>query len=214
MGQPTGKGGGTGASSAASDSAVKLAESINAEISPVRGELTSQFLEALKTGGVGAQIPIIQRSIEANRLATQGALGATRAGTRAAVSEAQSGAGRANTDVMSQLAAGGLTGTPFAARVQAETATAGRSAVAQLLAQRAVTESDLTAQRAAYEATLPTDIAQSFISGAPAYSLGQTQQAFTGFGQGSQFQLGNAGIQSQRDIAKSGEVTKLASLGK
>jgi hypothetical protein len=39
------------------------------ESSPVRRELLDQTLEAMLTGGVGAQVPIIQRSVEASNAA-------------------------------------------------------------------------------------------------------------------------------------------------
>jgi hypothetical protein len=54
---------------------------------PILQELTRQILEALKTGGVGAQIPILQRLIEAG---SKSASDTTRSATTAV---ARSGAG-------------------------------------------------------------------------------------------------------------------------
>ena len=41
---------------------------------PIRKELSGQILEALRTGGVGAQIPVVQRAVENTKQATSGAL--------------------------------------------------------------------------------------------------------------------------------------------
>lgn len=46
---------------------------------PIRDEVFGQVLEALKTGGIGARLPIIQKSVEASRAATSEALTATKA---------------------------------------------------------------------------------------------------------------------------------------
>jgi hypothetical protein len=104
-------------------------------IFPLFKELTGQQLEALRTGGVGAQIPVIQRAVEQTRLATA----------------------RGLTDVEQGLAAQGLAGTPFAARMQAQLAQQGRLAASQI----------------------PTNIAQQFIAGIP----GQIQTGLGGAAQ-------------------------------
>jgi hypothetical protein len=77
---------------------------------PLFQESAAQQLEALKTGGVGARIPMIQRAVEASKAATAGAL-------------------RGTTD---ELAATGLAGTPFAASTLAGTRMSGEQATSQI----------------------------------------------------------------------------------
>jgi predicted RNA-binding protein Jag len=59
------------------DQLFQAAQAILKQTGPVRKELLGQTLEALKTGGVGAQIPIIQRAVENSKAATGNALKAT-----------------------------------------------------------------------------------------------------------------------------------------
>ena len=67
------------------------------EAVPLREEVLRQIQEALTTGGVGAQIPIAQRAVEAALLGQSAATDATR----------------------DSLARAGLTGTPFAEQILA-----------------------------------------------------------------------------------------------
>src|SRR5438876_4705928 len=83
-----------------------IAETILKQTGPVRKELLGQTLEALKTGGVGARIPIIQRAVEASKQATSSALKETTASGGAA----------------------GLAGTPFLQSILAKTRVSGEQA--------------------------------------------------------------------------------------
>jgi len=75
---------------------------------PVREEIFRQVTEALKTGGVGAQIPLITRAVES-----------TRAATSRALAETEASLGRSR-----------LAGTPFGQRILAETRMGGEGAAA------------------------------------------------------------------------------------
>lgn len=77
---------------------------------PIRRELSAQILEALKTGGVGAQIPIVQRAVEGTKQATSGAL----RGTEEA------------------LAGGNLMNTPFGQQILAQQRQAGAQAASNI----------------------------------------------------------------------------------
>jgi hypothetical protein len=59
------------------DQLLNAAQTILRQTGPVRKELLGQTLEALKTGGVGARIPIIQRAVEQSKQATGQALKGT-----------------------------------------------------------------------------------------------------------------------------------------
>lgn len=87
-----------------------FAGEVREESRPVRQEIFRQVTEALKTGGVGAQIPLITRSVEASRAATSRTLAET---------EASLGRSR-------------LSGTPFGQRILAETRLGGETAAAQI----------------------------------------------------------------------------------
>jgi hypothetical protein len=78
----------------------RIANAFFDETRPLRRNLTDQLLEALKTGGAGAQLPIVNKAVESSNRATSNTL--------------------RNLD--EQLAQFGLTGTPFGveARTQAE----------------------------------------------------------------------------------------------
>jgi len=80
MGSSTGKGGkvgGAGGSAALDNLANTMAEQskvLFGEAQPVTKELFNQIYEALTTGGIGAQLPIAQKGVEASRAATSKAL--------------------------------------------------------------------------------------------------------------------------------------------
>lgn len=80
------------------------------DVDPLRGMLFEQIGEALRTGGVGAQIPLVQRSVAESRRAT----------------------GETMRGVERQLSAMGLLGTPFGQRQMAELALAGRREAARI----------------------------------------------------------------------------------
>lgn len=84
------------------------------ESTPLRRETLNQTLEAMRTGGVRAQIPLIQRSVEASRAGQSTAL----RGLEGQISQAP-----------------GLGGTPFAARLQAMTRLAGEQQTAGIPTQ-------------------------------------------------------------------------------
>ena len=102
-----GKGGGGDDNKAAEDLA-EIAKMFFAETGPLRQELTSQYGEALTTGGVGARMPIIAKSQERSRQATSNALRALDA----------------------QLAQSGTAGTPFGDRLRTGTIQRGEQATA------------------------------------------------------------------------------------
>ena len=112
-GQSNGKGGGAGGPQLTANPDPELSaftKEIRETSKPVRDEVFGQVLEALKTGGVGAQIPSIQRSVEASRGATAQALRGTE----------------------EDLAASGLGRTAFGQRALAETRLAGEQQTAQI----------------------------------------------------------------------------------
>ena len=102
-----GGGGGKGSRSQAQTTGSQALESIALQIEsesrPSRQEMFRQVLEGLRTGGIGARIPIVSAGQEASRLATSRAL-----------------QGTTESLVRSRLA-----GTPFGERVMAETRLAG-----------------------------------------------------------------------------------------
>jgi hypothetical protein len=73
-------------------------------------QLLSQITEALRTGGIGAQIPIIQQS----------------------VSNANQALGDTLTQTQGGLASSGLGRTPYGARIMAETQRAGNADIARI----------------------------------------------------------------------------------
>lgn len=82
-----------------------------AEVSkPARETFFGQLQEALTTGGIGARIPIIQKSVEASKSATSAALRGTE----------------------ESLARAGIAGDPFGQKVLAGTRLAGETATAQI----------------------------------------------------------------------------------
>ncbi len=78
------------------------------ETGEMRGELQSQMLEMLTTGGAGARVPIVSRAEEAQRRASSQAL----------------------TQLDERLAQKGLAGTPFGEQIRSQQELAGRQAVA------------------------------------------------------------------------------------
>lgn len=91
------------------DQLLNAAQTILRQTGPVRKELLGQTLEALKTGGVGAQIPIIQRAVEQSKEATGQALKGT----------------------SDQAAAGGVTG-PYLQSILAATRMKGEQNTSQI----------------------------------------------------------------------------------
>lgn len=77
---------------------------------PIRRVLSQQTLEALRTGGVGARLPIAQRAVENTRIATGQSLRSAEGG----------------------LSRAGLAGTPFAQRMLAQLSQQGRFAQSQI----------------------------------------------------------------------------------
>lgn len=108
-----GKGPGKVATPEATNQLLTAATKIVKGTNPVRTELLSQMLEALKTGGVGAQIPLIQRSVEASKQATSNAMVGTTEG----------------------LAQSNLVGTPFGQRILAQQRQAGAQQASQIPTQ-------------------------------------------------------------------------------
>lgn len=110
-------GGGKGGSSGAGSTSISaqpdpetsaFTKELREGTKPIRDEVFGQVLEALKTGGIGARLPIVQRAVEGSRAATSQALNATTA--------AASGTG--------------LEKSPFLARILAETRLGGEQATA------------------------------------------------------------------------------------
>lgn len=77
---------------------------------PVQNEFFTQVGEALRTGGVGAQLPMVSRSVEESRSALTRSLAQTE----------------------DDLARTGLARTPFGANVLAQTRQSGEQAVARI----------------------------------------------------------------------------------
>lgn len=75
-----------------------------------RTDLFSQLSEALRTGGIGARIPIVSKAVEA----------------------AKGGVSKALTQTDEALAKIGLTGTPFGENIKAQTRLAGEGSVARI----------------------------------------------------------------------------------
>ena len=92
---------------------INLAQQLFGETYELRTTLADQMLEALQTGGIGAQIPLINRAMEASNRATGGALA----------------------DIDTQLAQSGLAGTPFGEAIKAQTASEGKFESSQIPGQ-------------------------------------------------------------------------------
>lgn len=86
---------------------------LSSETKPIREVLSSQYLEALNTGGIGARIPIITAMQDQSRMGTANAL-------------------RGTSD---QLATAGLARTPYAASILANTRLQGDTATAMIPSQ-------------------------------------------------------------------------------
>ena len=91
----------------------QIAETILKQAGPLRKELLGQTLEALKTGGVGARIPVIQRAVESSKQATSNAL-------------------RGTTE---SLGATGLASSPYGQSILANIRTQGGQATSQIPTQ-------------------------------------------------------------------------------
>jgi len=85
----------SGGGSLVNSESLALAKQFMNETSGVRQTFTQQLLEALKTGGVGARVPIIEQAVE---------------GTRRAAS-------KATTQTAEELARQNLAGTPYGAEI-------------------------------------------------------------------------------------------------
>lgn len=87
-----------------------IKENILPGFSPIQNQTFSQLSEALRTGGVGAQIPIIQQS----------------------VSQSQSALSRGLQDVQGRQAAQGIAGTPFGNRELTGARLEGQQSIARI----------------------------------------------------------------------------------
>lgn len=85
------------------------------ESRPMRRETYGQLTELLRTGGVGARVPIIQAAVANQRGATSAALRGTQG----------------------QLSSAGLANTPFGQRIMAEQRAGGQQNIAGIPAQMA-----------------------------------------------------------------------------
>lgn len=103
-------GGGKKESSSETDYLGQYARALFNETSPLRKEFTDQSLEALKTGGIGAQIPLIARAIEASKAQTSQNLFTT----------------------FENLSKSRLAGTPFGQAIMAGSRIAGDQATARI----------------------------------------------------------------------------------
>jgi len=90
-------------------------------LKPLATELIPQITESLRTGGVGARLPIARKGVEASRAASS----------------------RATTGTEESLARGGLSGTPFGEAILALTRQRGEQATAAVPIDIAKSFSDL-----------------------------------------------------------------------
>ena len=102
-------GGGKGETGTTKDLS-KIAKTFFKETTPLRKDLTNQFLEALVTGGAGARLPIVNKAVESSRRATSNTL----------------------RGLDEQLAQSGLAGTPFGVQARTQTEQEGRFATSQI----------------------------------------------------------------------------------
>lgn len=105
------KGGGGGGGD--SGQLAGIIRELSEETKPIRDTLSSQFLEALNTGGIGARLPIIGAAQDQSRAATAKAL----------------------TGTQDQLTRMGLGRTPFAANTMAQTRLQGETATSVIPSQ-------------------------------------------------------------------------------
>jgi hypothetical protein len=108
-------GGGKDKSSPGIDQLLSMAAGLNSEVSPLRQAYGKQSLEALKTGGITAAIPIINRAVEASRSSLSSTLNSM------------------NED----LAKYRLTGTPFGQQIYNQARIGGEANVANIAPQYA-----------------------------------------------------------------------------
>ena len=88
----------------------RLIQELFGETKGLRNTLIEQMTELLQEGGIGAQIPIINRAVDASARATGGAL----------------------RDLDSDLSSQGLTGTPFGEAMKAQLGSEGKFAQSQV----------------------------------------------------------------------------------
>ncbi len=103
-------GGGKAAGQRGSEALDKFVSEFAEVSKPARETFFGQLQEALTTGGIGARIPIIQKSVEASKSATSAALRGTE----------------------ESLAKAGIAGDPFGQRVLAQTRLAGETQTSQI----------------------------------------------------------------------------------
>ncbi|HXU80084.1 MAG TPA: hypothetical protein VN914_01720 [Polyangia bacterium] len=101
----TGKGGSVKKSSA-EEGLLSVASQLINESAPLRKEVLGQTLESMQTGGIGAQLPIVQKGIEASRAATASTLsGLDESLARSGLGRSSAAiANRANTTLTGELA--------------------------------------------------------------------------------------------------------------
>ena len=142
-------GGGKGGDNKASKDLAKIAKTFFKETKGLRKETTSQFMEALTTGGVGARMPIIAKAQESSRTATSNALA----------------------QLDTQLAQGGLAGTPFGENIRASTLQKGEQATA----------------------AIPTNIISQILQQIPGFVTGANQTVVSGLGAAGQSEAASQG---------------------
>ena len=103
-------GGKSGGGGQISQDLADISKEIWATIQPAMTEAAGQTVEGLKTGGIGAAIPLITRALEQSKMASSRSMGATE----------------------SRLAQTGLSGTPFGENILAGTRMQGDLATSQV----------------------------------------------------------------------------------
>lgn len=142
-----GKGGGKGEQPTGSAALENFLNEYATQTRPGREELFSQITEALKTGGVGARLPIVGKAVEASR---------------SAASETMKG-------TEESLARVGLSGTPWGQNVSASTRLAGNLAVSRV-------PTDMTARFLEGALPALTGAPQTIAGGFGSLAATQTQQ--------------------------------------
>ena len=161
--------GGKTPSTAAAKQLSQLSALMFKESNPARREMFSQLNEALKTGGIGARIPIIQRAVEDVNRSTAGAVRGTQ----------------------EQLSRAGVTG-PFAAQILAQERMAGSQAAAKIptdYAQQLIAGGPGLISSGSGIPGLST--AASLLTGASAAGQQATGQLYGGLGSAAGSILGN-----------------------
>lgn len=109
MGQSVGKGGRVG-ESGAEELLTQFATDYYQQTQPLRTETINQMMEALKTGGVNAQLPFVQKATESAKAATSNAL----------------------KQLDERLAGTGMGSSPYMARARGDILTSGALAQSQI----------------------------------------------------------------------------------